>query len=111
MPFSPQLVDSACGKRHHPLGPIDLEQLGRIELQGVEDTAALVSRAVNLAFNHRHQRAAPRRRVLHFGKMRVQAATRTFTNIGGPRGASHPTTGGWEAEGKPSRSRARWGPW
>ena len=75
MPFSPQLVDSACGKRHHPLGPIDLEQLGRIELQGVEDTAALVSRAVNLAFNHRHQRAAPRRRVRSvpaFGKCALQ---------------------------------------
>jgi len=36
---------SARGKRQHRWGPIDLEQLGRVELQGVEGKAALVSRA------------------------------------------------------------------
>jgi len=38
---------SARGRRQHPLGLMDLEQLSRVELQGVEGIATLASRPKN----------------------------------------------------------------
>ena len=47
MPFSTQLVDPPGASVNTRWGPIDLEQPGGVELQGMEGTAALVSRTEN----------------------------------------------------------------